>query len=600
MVVLERSDLMNVQKRVAILARVSTEDQAENTSLDTQVEICLKEAEKQGYKVLPEDIYREDGYSGNLSIADRPILSSLWEKYQAGIYDAIIVYRQDRLSRNLAHLIALRDNSLKVRRCGTKGKGFILVQGSFDDSPEGRLQSNILGSFAEYERESIRVRTLGGKKKLAQEGKYFGGHILYGFSWNRRKQRWEINEEEAKIVRLIYKWYVYGDNGSKPLGSTKIANRLTELGIMTPSQSKGIILGRNNKFPSHWSDATVQNILKNTAYAGKHYLWRESYNKQSGGKSNHDVIVSPETVEKAKSIFGDKSWFETDKFPAIVDMFLWEKAQEKRQNARGGLNRKNPKPLLSGRIKCGLCGHSFSTSFNKEQKVKFRCPGRSKTYHRDGSPKCTAPIIKGEYLTTAVKAELIKILNSPEQMKKSIMEYAYGIELKKTELDALLSPVTSKIDEIRDKKRKLSLILMNDGGLTTDEYETMLKDLNEQEIAMRKRYEEYLPEIDTLKKLEGNLNVLRDVIENEQFDVKYIIDENSITQEFAYVSYKNNGNPTVGFPNNNITWEELLDRLEINLVVYKNHIEVKGMLPVKDIAIPNLCYQIPTHFSYEN
>jgi len=92
--------------------------------------------------------------------------------------------------------------------------------------------------------------------------------------------------------------------------------------------------------------------------------------------------------------------------------------------------------LLAGRIKCGLCGHTFASSFNKEQKVKFRCPARSKTYHRDGSPKCTAPIIDGDCLTSSVKGEMVNMLSNPEQMKKAIMEYAYGIELKKTELDA--------------------------------------------------------------------------------------------------------------------------------------------------------------------
>lgn len=162
-------------KRAAVLCRVSTEDQAEGTSLDTQAEICMEEAKRRGYHVTEEDIFKEDGYSGALGIDARPVLHQLWEKYQAGEYDAIFVYRQDRLSRSLALFAALRDEARKVRRCGLKGDGFIFVQGSNDDTPEGKLQSNILATFAEYEREVIKLRTVTGKKKLAKAGKYSGG-----------------------------------------------------------------------------------------------------------------------------------------------------------------------------------------------------------------------------------------------------------------------------------------------------------------------------------------------------------------------------------------------------------------------------------------
>jgi site-specific DNA recombinase len=123
-------------KRAAVLCRVSTDDQAEGTSLDTQAEICMEEAKKRGYHVTEDDIFKEDGYSGALGIDSRPVLHQLWEKYQAGEYDAIFVYRQDRLSRSLALFAALRDEARKVRRCGLKGDGFIFVQGSNDDTPE--------------------------------------------------------------------------------------------------------------------------------------------------------------------------------------------------------------------------------------------------------------------------------------------------------------------------------------------------------------------------------------------------------------------------------------------------------------------------------
>jgi len=66
-------------KRAAVLCRVSTEDQAEGTSLDTQAEICMEEAKRRGYHVTEEDIFKEDGYSGALGIDARSAPSALGE-----------------------------------------------------------------------------------------------------------------------------------------------------------------------------------------------------------------------------------------------------------------------------------------------------------------------------------------------------------------------------------------------------------------------------------------------------------------------------------------------------------------------------------------
>src|SRR5690554_6227229 len=102
-------------KRAAVLCRVSTDDQAtEGTSLDTQAEICIEEAKRRGYHVTEEDIFKEDGYSGALGINERPVLHQLWEKYQDGHYDAIFVYRIDRLSRSPGTFMALRDSAHEV------------------------------------------------------------------------------------------------------------------------------------------------------------------------------------------------------------------------------------------------------------------------------------------------------------------------------------------------------------------------------------------------------------------------------------------------------------------------------------------------------
>lgn len=571
---------MKLLKRGAILARVSTEDQAtEGTSLDTQAEICIEEAKRRGYHITEDDVFKEDGYSGALGINERPVLHQLWEKYQSGEYDAILVYRQDRLSRSMAMFAALRDEARKVRRCGYKGDGFIFVQGTSDDTPEGNLHSNILGAFAEYEREVIKLRTITGKKKLAKAGKYAGGTQLFGYKWNDEKGVWEIREEESKIVRLIFQWYVYGDDTGKPLGMIRIAEKLTELGIPTPNQFRKTRKGRAGKMQSHWGDATIHRILTHTAYAGKNYFWR-------GDK----MQVSPELVEKMKNEKTD-GWYEVD-FPPTVDKTLWDKAEEKRVNSRGGFNRKRPKPLLAGRIFCGICQRPFhDTVYNKGKKLVFKCNGKLKQYHLDGSPKCDSPILDGEAVTKEVKKRVIEILQNPDQLRKAVDEYVGSLERRMEELSTLLSPITEQISQIQSKQKRLATVYV-DGALSHDDYKRQINELKEQEIAVRKRYEHYWPEMDTLTKLEQNIAVVREVVEEGQFDVLYNPDGDTITENIAFVKIHDEKHLTVGFPQRVVTWEELLDRLQVKLWVYPDRLEVRGIVPIEDIANPKCCYAL--------
>ena len=563
-------------KRAAILCRVSTEDQAEGTSLDTQAEICMEEAKRRGYHVTEEDIFKEDGYSGALGIDERPELHQLWEKYQDGEYDAIFVYRIDRLSRSPGTFMALRDSAREVRRCGYKGDGFIFVQGSSDPTPEGKLFSNMQSIFAEYEREVIKLRTITGKKKLAKAGKYAGGSQPLGYKWNDKKEKWEIIEDEAKIVKLIYQWYVYGDESGQPMGMVRIAEKLTELGIPTPNQLRKTRKGRAGKMQAHWGDATIQRILTHTVYAGTNYLWR-------GDK----VQLSPEQVEKVKKEKTD-GWYEVD-FPPIIDKMLWEKALEKRVKSRGGFNRKRPKPILAGRIFCGLCQRPFhDTMYNKGTKLVFKCNGKLKQYHLDGSPRCTSPVLDGEAVTTEVKKRIIEMLQNKDQMRKAIDEYVGSLERRKEELETLLSPITEQISQLQEKQKRLATVY-DDGALSHEEYKRQINELKAQEFAIRKRYEHYWPEMENLTKLEQNIAVVKEAIEEELFDVRYQPNENTVTENIAFVKVHDEKHLTVGFPQRVMTWQELLDRLQVKLWVYPDRLEVRGIVPIEDIANSKYC-----------
>lgn len=560
-------------KRAAIYARVSTEDQVEGTSLTTQVAECLREAGRRGYQVLEGDIYREDA-SGALGLEKRPVLASLWAAYQEGLYDAIIVWHTDRLSRNLGVFYSLVQAARQRRPCGTVGDGFIFARVPTEDSPEGRLLLSQLAAFAEYERERIKLRTITGKLARAREGAFFGGGELFGYRWDRTSRRWEIVDDEAKTVRLIFQMYVYGWDGSGPMGTIRIAEELQRMGVPTPNQAKGTHFGRPSKTGTVgevWSGVTVQRILSHTAYCGTHYFWRGS------------ARLRPETIQE--------TWLPTP-FPSIVDRDLFEKAQAKRLKARGGFNRKKPVPLLSGRIRCGLCRLAYGVTV-KGGKEAYKCNGRQKKYHLDGSPRCPSPIIIQEVLESQVKEALLSLLETPESVRRAVEDYLANLERERAVLEVSLGPHRERLEAIRERLRRLNTVYLS-GAIDDQEYHQRLKDLKEQEQKVLSAMRDSEGELESLEALSRQITSVREALQQGRVDARYTPNGEEVKGEMAWCRISG-GRITVGYPEQTYTWPQLLDLLQVKCVVYDDRVDLQGVFPPRILPIHKVpgCLRAP-------
>jgi len=143
--------------KVAIYCRVSTEQQ----DVDKQEEICLDYCNKQSLEVFK--VYK-DIISG--SKESRLQFNKLLEDLRSNSFDAIMVTKLDRLGRSLQHLLGLIDEFNK------RGVAFIATTQNIDTSSSGgRLQMQIMGAFAEFERSIISERTKEGLRKAIGVGK---------------------------------------------------------------------------------------------------------------------------------------------------------------------------------------------------------------------------------------------------------------------------------------------------------------------------------------------------------------------------------------------------------------------------------------------
>ncbi|GAI51693.1 unnamed protein product, partial [marine sediment metagenome] len=176
----------------AIYCRVSTDDQdKEGTSLQTQLQACLKHCHEKGYHVGRKFT---ETYSG-LTL-DRPQLTQLRELVTSNDLDVIVIYCLDRLSRNATHGVILRDEFDKHHVTLES------VTEDIDKSPLGEAITYLRGTFAQIETEKMRERTMRGKLARLKEGRLPQGTGIgiYGYGWDKTTGKRTIIQSEAKTV----------------------------------------------------------------------------------------------------------------------------------------------------------------------------------------------------------------------------------------------------------------------------------------------------------------------------------------------------------------------------------------------------------------
>ena len=145
-----------------IYARVSSDRQKEEHTIDSQIASLVEYAQHEKY-VVPDDwIFQDEGYSG--SILERPGLERLRDLASEGQIETVLIYSPDRLSRKYAYQVLLTE---EFSRYGTD---VIFIKSPKATTPEEQLLLQFQGMIAEYERAQIIERTRRGKKHRAKMG----------------------------------------------------------------------------------------------------------------------------------------------------------------------------------------------------------------------------------------------------------------------------------------------------------------------------------------------------------------------------------------------------------------------------------------------
>lgn len=251
----------------AIYIRVSTREQTDGYSLDSQQRILLDFCKAKKYDVYK--IYADEGISAK-DIKHRPGMLQLLGDARNKKFNAILIWKLTRFTRNIADLTTSCEMLDKL------GISLMSYSEAFDGgTPAGRMVRSMLGSVAQFEREVISENVYMGMLERARQGKRTCGNVL-GYDL-LGKDSLKINEKEAEYVRFIFDNYL---------------KRKSLLEVSQLAEIKGY-RGKRGRKPAPES---IRKILTRPIYAGYNTFCGNVY------KGNHEPIIDIDTFNRVQSL----------------------------------------------------------------------------------------------------------------------------------------------------------------------------------------------------------------------------------------------------------------------------------------------------------
>ncbi|MEA3321510.1 MAG: recombinase family protein [Bacillota bacterium] len=403
---------MNDIKSVAIYCRVSTEEQAsEGYSISAQLQTLRQYTSLCGWQIAEE--YVDEGISGK-NLRGRPAMQRLIADVDKNKFQAVLVWKISRLSRNMLDTLVLLD---KFEVYDVK---FISYSENFDtSSPIGKLVVQLMASIAEMERNTLSENVKLGMTQRAREGSWNGGVV---FGYDSLEKELVINPKEAIIVKLIFNLYAGGQ------GLKAIANHINKSGHRT----------KRNK---HFSINGIATILDNHVYVGKiRWLQVENWDKKRRrGKNSNPILVD-------------------GKHEAIISAELWNIVKAQRKSKSFKQRQSNEPFLLSSILRCPDCGQgmvpSITTYTRKDgtkRKHRYYVCG---AFHNKGSAACKANSVKAYDAEETVISRIIKFLNESATLIQSIENINKNTVQSNLKLKKQLDTIETEITETNAMQEK--------------------------------------------------------------------------------------------------------------------------------------------------
>ena len=388
----------------AVYARVSSERQRQEQTIQSQTAALRELAEQRDLLVPEEFIFEDDGFSG--ASLHRPALERLRDRAFDGCFEVVLCHAPDRLARRYAYQVLLLE---EFARGGIEV--VFAKEAERSGSPEDELLRQFQGMIAEYERAQIAERCRRGKLHRARAGAVSVlGHAPYGYRYVKKTEHadafYEIDELEAPILREIFDRYV-----EQRESITQIARSLTEQGVPTRTGTP------------HWGPSTIWAILRNPAYTGQAAYGRR---RVTGAPAKPTRVTRQRGGHSGRSAYehvGPEHWLRIS-VPALISEEQHAFAQQLLpQNSRLSPRNTRKPSLLQGILVCRECGHSYYRTSTRSKTGNlhryYRCSGTD-GFRRPEGRICRSRPVRLDEIDELVWAQVLALLENPELIQAEI------------------------------------------------------------------------------------------------------------------------------------------------------------------------------------
>lgn len=480
---------MNEINKVALYVRVSTTSQMEEGySIEEQKAKLESYCDIKDWHIYK--VYTDGGFSG--STTERPALEQLIKDAQSKLFDTVLVYKLDRLSRSQKDtLYLIEDIFLK------NNIEFVSLLENFDTStPFGRAVIGLLSVFAQLEREQIKERMQLGKLGRAKAGKsMMWAKTSYGYDYNKETGSMTINEYEALAVKEIFTSYLAG------MSITKLRDKINEEYPKQPA----------------WSYRTIRGILANPVYCGLNQYKGQTF------QGTHKAIISLDDFEQT------------------------QRELAKRQQTAKELS--NPRPfqakyMLSGLAQCGYCHAPLKVILGQKRKdgtrfKRYECyqrhprKTRGVTVYNDNK-KCESGYYDMELLEYYVLTRIAQLQNDLEKIQELFSD--------DTSPAVDRQAIQKQIDSLTLKLSKLNDLYLDD-RITLDELRSKSADFIKQRTALEEEIkkasnDKQAGQREKIEKLLDASSVFEMSYDNQKVIVRELIDKVQVTSDKVVIRWK--------------------------------------------------------------
>ncbi|MBO4562127.1 MAG: recombinase family protein [Clostridia bacterium] len=442
-------------------------------SIGNQVELCC-EYVKANYGEEALDrivVYEDEGFSGgNLN---RPAFKKMLEAARERKLQRIIVYRLDRISRNIGDFAGLIEELDKLNI------DFISIREQFDTStPMGRAMMYIASVFSQLERETIAERIRDNMHELAKTGRWLGGTTPTGYTSEAVKTvtvdgktkktcKLKLLPDEAQTVRMIFSLY-------------------SEFDSLVKTEAELLKRGVKTKLGNSFTRFAIKGILQNPVYLiadedAYDYFVRQGsdlFSDKSAFDGEHGILAYNRTDQekgRATVYLPTSEWIvSVGQHPGLIPGRDWIGIQEalERNKSKSYRKPRSNVALLTGLLYC-TCGSRMYPKLGRQNpdgsfKYWYVC----KMKERSQRAVCNSRNVNGEVMDSAVSEEIKKLkengaafIDNLEKSKKYFTgnreEYEVKLEemrKRKAELERKAAALADTLSDIGDSSAKPTIL----------------------------------------------------------------------------------------------------------------------------------------------